>query len=326
MLGAEFQHRALLGGTLVGFACGYVGAWVGLRRMALTTEALSHAIFPGVAIAAACGCISTLGLFFGGLASALLVAGGADAVARSSRLKQDAALGILYACSYAAGVTVLSASGKLLVVERLLLGDLFALSNVDLWQLWAVVVGIVPVLVLLERPLAIVLFNSDVARSMGIRAGAVNAFLTISLVIISVVSFKSSGVVPVVALLLAPGATMRMLSDRLSSILWGGAILGSLGAFAGICLSCALNIVSGGVCIALVLGFSFLLVYRFAPSRRMHNARGMGVPSREDVLSFRQSPLLQGNCAQSRMLPAVPPPLSPVGLTAAQAAALKEAR
>jgi len=281
MLGAEFQHRALLGGTLVGFACGYVGAWVGLRRMALTTEALSHAIFPGVAIAAAWGCISTLGLFFGGLASALLVAGGADAVARSSRLKQDAALGILYACSYAAGVTVLSASGKLLVVEHLLLGDLFALSNVDLWQLWAVVVGIVPVLVLLERPLAIVLFNADVARSMGIRAGAVNALLTISLVFISVVSFKSSGVVPVVALLLAPGATMRMLSDRLSIILWGGAILGSLGAFAGICLSCALNIVSGGVCIALVLGFSFLLVYRLAPSRRRHT------PAAQESLSAK---------------------------------------
>jgi hypothetical protein len=76
---------------------------------------------------------------------------------------------------------------------------------------------------------------------------------------------------------------MRVLSDRLSTILWGSAILGSLGAFAGICLSCAINIVSGGVCIALVLGLSFLLVHQFAPSHRMHSARRRPALSRSSV-------------------------------------------
>ena len=326
MLDAEFQKRALLGGTLVGFACGYVGAWAGLRRMALTTEALSHAIFPGVAIAASCGGMSPLWLFFGGLSSALLVAGGAEAIARSSRLKPDAALAILYACSYASGVVVLFASGNLRLVEHLLLGDLFALSNVDLWQIWAVVCGVVPALVLLERPLAISLFNAEVACSMGIRVGAVSAFFTVSLVLASVVSFKASGVVPVVALLLAPGATMRVLSDRLSTILWGSAILGSLGAFAGICLSCAINIVSGGVCIALVLGLSFLLVHQFAPPHRMHSARGADRHFPEAVFHSRQSTLLPGRLSAIEHSNTRPTTQSPIRVAAAQQAARREAR
>jgi len=94
MGGQEFARRALVGAALAGFQCGYVGAWVVLRRMALTTEALSHSLFPGLAIATALIGLSPLGLLLGGALGALFVAGGAEFISRTSRLKPESALGM----------------------------------------------------------------------------------------------------------------------------------------------------------------------------------------------------------------------------------------
>lgn len=265
MLSHDFARRALLGGALAGFLCGYIGAWAVLRRMALTTDALSHAMFPGLAIAAACVGLSPLGLLLGGLCAALFVAGGAEIISRTSRLKPESAIGILYTGSYAVGLAVLAASGTRAHIEHWLFGDIFALGNADLWQLWAVAAVVVPLLVALERPLALALIGEDVARSMGIRTGAVKMLVTISLVLAALVSFKAGGVVPAVALLIAPGATMRLLTDRLPVMLWGSAALGTAGALGGVLLSYKLNTVSGGACIALVQGAFFFTAFIFAP-------------------------------------------------------------
>ena len=164
MLSHEFARRALLGGALAGFLCGIVGAWAVLRRMALTTDALSHAMFPGLAIAAACVGLSPLGLLLGGLLAALFVAGGAEIISRTSRVKADAATGILYTGAYAVGLAVLAATGTRAHIEHWLFGDIFGLGNSDLWQLWTVAVVVVPLLVALERPLALAVIGEDVAR------------------------------------------------------------------------------------------------------------------------------------------------------------------
>ena len=286
MLSHEFARRALLGGALAGFLCGIVGAWAVLRRMALTTDALSHAMFPGLAIAAACVGLSPLGLLLGGLLAALFVAGGAEIISRTSRVKADAATGILYTGAYAVGLAVLAATGTRAHIEHWLFGDIFALGNTDLWQLWAVAVVVVPLLVALERPLTLAVIGEDVARSMGIRTGAVKMLATISLVLAALVSFKAGGVVPAVALLIAPGATMRLLTDRFPVMLWGSAALGTCGALGGVTLSYALNTVSGGACIALVQGVLFFTAFIFAPQNGVIARR-----RREDHLceeSFRR--------------------------------------
>ena len=265
MLHHDFVRRALLGGALAGFLCGYVGGWVVLRRMALTTEALSHAMFPGLAVAAALVGLSPLGMLAGGVLAALLVAGGAEFITRSSRQKPDAALGTLYTSAYAVGLTVLAASGTRAHIEHWLFGDIFALGNQDLWQLWTVALVVVPLLVAQERPLALAVVGEDVARSMGIRVTALRFLVVACVVFAALASFHAGGVVPVVALLVAPAATMRLLTDRLGVTLWGGAALGTAGALGGVLLSYALNDVSGGACIALVLGSVFLATFVFAP-------------------------------------------------------------
>ena len=265
MLHHDFVHRALLGAALTGFLCGYVGGWVVLRRMALTTEALSHAMFPGLAIAAALVGLSPLGLLAGGLLAALLVAGGAEALTRTSRLKADAALGILYSTAYAVGLAVLAACGVRAHIEHWLFGDIFALGNQDLWQLWAVALVVVPLLVALQRPLMLAILGEDVARSMGIPVTALRFLVVACVVFAAIASFHAGGVVPIVALLIAPAATMRLLTDRLGATLWGSAALGTAGALGGVLLSYTLNEVPGGACIALVLGTVFLATFIFAP-------------------------------------------------------------
>lgn len=265
MLSHDFARRALIGAALSGFLCGFVGAWAVLRRMALITDALSHAMFPGLAIAAACVGLSPLGLLMGGLLAALFVAAGAEIISRTSRLKPDCAMGILYTGSYAVGLAVLAGSGTRAHIEHWLFGDIFALGNDDLWQLWAAAAVVVPLLVALERPLALTLVGEDVARSMCVHTGTMKMLVTLSLVLAALVSFKAGGVVPVVALLIAPGTTMRLLTDRLPVMLWGSAALGSAGALGGILLSYALNTLSGGACIALVQGAFFFTAFVFAP-------------------------------------------------------------
>jgi len=152
MAGHDFARRALIGAALSGFHCGFVGAWAVLRRMALTTDALSHAMFLALAIAAACvGLLPPLGLLMGGSLAALLVAAGAEIISRTSRLKPDCAIGILYTGSYAAGLAVLAASGTRAHLEHWLFGDIFALGNADFWHLWTVAAVVAPLLVALER-------------------------------------------------------------------------------------------------------------------------------------------------------------------------------
>jgi len=261
----EFVRRAFFGAGLAGLLCGFIGAWVVLRRLALTTDALSHAMFPGLAVAAACCGLSPLGLAVGGLLAGLLTAGGAQFISRSSRLKQDAALGLLYTLAYTAGLIVLAASGLRAHLDHWLFGHLFALADRDLWQLWMVTLAILPLFTALERALALTVCGEEVARSMGIRTGALLALLLAGIVLAALASFHACGVVPAVALLIAPAATMRLLTDRLAVTIWGGALLGAGGALGGTLLALVLNQVSGGACIALVLGSCFLAVYVFAP-------------------------------------------------------------
>src|SRR3954464_10372194 len=103
----EFMQRALVGGAIIGFTNGFLGAFVVLRRMALMADSLSHSLLPGLAVALLLFGLAPVGLFFGALVAALIVAVGAQFMARNSRLKEDTALGILYTVAFSIGVVLI---------------------------------------------------------------------------------------------------------------------------------------------------------------------------------------------------------------------------
>jgi ABC-type Mn2+/Zn2+ transport system permease subunit len=273
----EFMRRVLVGGALVGFTNGFLGAFVVLRRLALMADSLSHSLLPGLALGLMiAGGLYPSALFIGALVAALIVAIGAQLIARTSRLKEDTALGALYTVAFSVGVVLISFIKVRVSLLHFLFGNILGLSNSDLWMIYAISLVVVPLLAGLQRPLLLTLFDPSVAASQGIRVNLLNLILMVSLVLTMIASLQAIGVIMLLGLLIIPAATVYLLCDSYPAMLWGGGAIGLVGSCTGLLLSYHLNLPSGA-CIVLVLGVILLAAYLFSPRyglfRRLHPAR-----------------------------------------------------
>jgi ABC-type Mn2+/Zn2+ transport system permease subunit len=192
------------------------------------------------------------------------VAVGAQLLSRGTRVKEDTALGILYTVAFSTGVILLSVVKVRVSLMHYLFGNILGVSNQDLWTAYAVALVVLPLLVALERPLGLLLFDSVVARSQGIATGALNLVLVLALALTMVSSLQAVGVILLLGLLISPAATVYLLCDSLPVMLWGGGALGVVGSVLGLWLSYRLEVPSGA-CIVLVLGLFFCLAYLLSP-------------------------------------------------------------
>jgi len=272
----EFMRRVLIGSVLIGFTNGFLGAFVVLRRLALMADSLSHSLLPGLAIAMLLYGLAPAGLFVGALVAALCVALGAQMVSRTSRLKEDTALGALYTVAFSLGVVLIGFVKARVDLLHYLFGNILGLADSDLWIIYAISLVVVPLLTALQRPLLITLFDPSVAASQGIRVNWLNFLLMVSLVLTMVASLRAVGVIMLLGLLIIPAAMVYLLCDSYPAMLFGGGALGVFGSCAGLLLSYWLNLASGA-CIVLVLGVLLLLAYLFSPRyglfRRLRPAR-----------------------------------------------------
>lgn len=260
----EFMRRVFVGGALIGFTNGFLGAFVVLRRLALMADSLSHSLLPGLALGFMLFGFAPAGLFFGALVAALFVALGAQLLARSSRLKEDTALGILYTVAFSLGVVLIAFVKVRVSLMHYLFGNILGLSNTDLWTAYGISLVVVPLLVALQRPLLVTLFDPTVAITQGIRVNLLNLVLMICLVLTMIASLQAVGVILLLGLLIAPAATVYLLCDSYPAMLWGGGFLGMFGSCTGLLLSYWLDLPSGA-CIVLVLGLIFFAAYVFSP-------------------------------------------------------------
>ncbi|HEY3899290.1 MAG TPA: metal ABC transporter permease [Chthoniobacter sp.] len=273
----EFMRRVMVGGALVGFTNGFLGAFVVLRRLALMADSLSHSLLPGLALGLMiAGGLSPVALFIGALVAALIVAIGAQLVARTSRLKEDTALGALYTVAFSLGVVLISFVKVRVDLLHYLFGNILGLSDSDLWIIYGISLLVVPLLAALQRPLLLTLFDPSVAVSQGIRVNWLSFLLMACLVLTMVASLQAIGVIMLLGLLIIPAATVYLLCDSYPAMLWGGGAIGMLGSCLGLLLSYRLNLPSGA-CIVLVLGVFLFFAYLFSPRyglfRRLRPAR-----------------------------------------------------
>lgn len=259
-----FMQRALAACVLIGFLNGFLGGFVMLRRMALMADSLSHSLLPGLAVGVLLFGLAPAGLFMGALSAALMVALGAQLLARGARVKEDSALAILYTVAFSAGVVLLSFVKVRVSLLHYLFGNVLGVSNQDLWVAYGVAVVVLPLLVAAERPLQLLLFEPAVARSQGIATGLLSIGLVVALVLTMVSSLQAVGVILLLGLLISPAATVYLLCDSYPALLWGGGALGVFGSVSGLWLSYWLGLPSGA-CIVLVLGAMFCLAYLFSP-------------------------------------------------------------
>lgn len=260
----EFMQRALLGCILIGFTNGFLSAFVVLRRMALLADALSHSLLPGLAIGAIFFGLAPLGLFFGALSAAALVALGGQLISGSSRLKEDTSIAALYTIAFALGILLLNYSRVRVDLHHFLFGNILGLTNLDLWISYGISAVTLLVLISQQRALLLTLFDPTVATSQGIPVKRLLYLLMMLMVLAMISSLQAVGVVLSLGLLVLPGATIYLWCDSFDAMAWGGGVLGALGSVIGLLFSYWANIGSGPA-IVLVLGVFLVVSYLFSP-------------------------------------------------------------
>ena len=269
-LAFPFMVRGLVASALVGALCAVMGTYVVLRGMAFFGDALAHAILPGVAV----GYLATGGgrrpLFWWALATAILVSLGIGAVARRGRLKEDTAIGIVFAGMFALGIALISTvRGYAVDLAHFLFGNVLGVSKGDLVLIGAFGGGTLLAVVLFYKEFLVITFDPDLAATLRLPTGLLRNLLLVLIAVTVVVSLQTVGVALMLAMLVTPAATAYLLVKRFSSMMVVGAGLGALSGVLGLYLSYWTGIASGAAIVLVATGL-FLLVLLAGQSGLLH--------------------------------------------------------
>ena len=214
----EFMRRALVGGLALALSGAPVGVFLLLRRMALTGDAMAHAILPGAAIGYLVSGLSLGAMTIGGLVAGCVVAVGAGAVARATALREDASLAAFYLISLALGVTIVSMRGSSLDLLHVLFGNVLALDDATLFLLASISSLTLIALALLYRPLVLETVDPSFLSSVS-RAGAPTQLLFLAIVVMNLVAgFNALGTLLAVGLMMLPAACARLWAAQLTGM------------------------------------------------------------------------------------------------------------
>ena len=283
-LNYPFMVRGLLAAIMVGVVCAAVGTYVVLRGMAFFGDALAHAILPGVAFGYLMGGGERGPLFWWGLATAVLTSLGIGALSRSARLKEDTAIGIVFAGMFALGIAMISSVRNYAAdLTHLLFGDVLGVSPSDLWII-AVFGGLIGLAILLfYKELLVLSFDPTLAATLRIPARFFEYLLYILIAVTTMISLNTVGVSLMVAMLITPAATAYLLTRRLPVMMASAAAIGALSGVIGLYLSFYVNIASGAAIVLTATAFFVLAWAGRALQRALHDRRA-GSAAQQHIL------------------------------------------
>jgi ABC-type Mn2+/Zn2+ transport system permease subunit len=258
-----FMQRGMLAAVIVGIVCAVIGCYVVLRGMAFIGDALSHAILPGVAISYLLGS----NLLVGALVAAVVVALGIGLFSRRGVVKEDTAIGILFAAALALGVALISSIRTYAVdLSHILFGNILGVSPSDLLLIAILSIIVLSTILVLYRPFLVISFDPVLASTLRMPAELLRNLMLILLAITVVVSLQTVGISLVAAMLITPAASAYLLARRLPSMMALAALIGALSSILGLYFSYYLNIASGSAIVLVATGI-FVLAFLFAPGR-----------------------------------------------------------
>lgn len=262
-LAYTFMQRGLLAAVMVGVLCSVMGSYVVLRSMAFLGDAMAHAILPGVALAYLLG----WNLSLGGLLAAIVVALGIGMLSRQGTIKEDTAIGILFAAALSLGVAMISSIRTYAVdLSHILFGNILGVSTTDLWMISGLGLIVLISVAVLYKPFLVISFDPVLAATLRLPHELLRYVMLILMALTIVVSIQTVGVGLVAAMLVTPAATAYLLTRRLSSMMALSAFLGALSGVSGLYVSFYANIASGSA-IVLTATLLFLLAYIFSPRK-----------------------------------------------------------
>jgi manganese/iron transport system permease protein len=260
-LSYEFMQRGMIAAVLVGIVCAVVGTYVVLRGMAFFGDALAHTILPGIALGYIVSGGAREPLFWWALGTSVAAALGIGAISKNAAIKEDTAIGIIFAGMFALGIALISTVRSYAVdLSHFLFGDVLSVSMSSLWLI--LIFGGVVLLVIFAFYKAFMTLSFDpvLAATLRLPVTLLNNLLLGLIAVTISVSLQTVGVALMVAMLVTPAATAYLLTHRLSKMMLLAAIVASLSGVIGLYLSYYLSIASGAA-IVLTATVFFLLAF-----------------------------------------------------------------
>ena len=257
----SFMLRGLTAAVLVGIVCAVVGTYVVLRGMAFFGDALAHTILPGVALGYLFSNGATDTLFWWALGTAVIAALGIGAISKGSQVKEDTAIGIIFAGMFALGIALISTVRSYAVdLSHFLFGDVLGVSSQSLWLI--LIFGGIVLLTIFAfyKEFLTLSFDPILAVTLRLPVGLLENLLLALIAVTIAVSLQTVGVALMVAMLVTPAATAYLLTHRLPVMMALAATFASLSGVIGLYLSYYLSIASGAAIVLTATAF-FLLVF-----------------------------------------------------------------
>ncbi|GAC67032.1 metal ABC transporter permease [Gordonia soli] len=256
----SFMRDAFLASGVAAVVCALISCWIVLIGWSLMGDAVSHAVLPGVVLSYIVGVPFAIGaVIFGFLAVTLI-----GTIRDTSRVKEDAAIGIVFTTLFALGLVLVSATPSQTDLNHILFGNVLGVSGADLWQLLALAALVVLVLAIKRRDLTLYAFDPIHAHAIGMSRRLLGAILLGLLALTCVVALQVVGVILVVAMLIIPGASAHLLTDRFDRMLLIAPALALVATVAGIYISYGADVSPGGM-VVVTQGVMFAAIYLFAP-------------------------------------------------------------
>ncbi|ENZ3655788.1 iron/manganese ABC transporter permease subunit SitC [Salmonella enterica subsp. enterica serovar Muenchen] len=258
--GYQYMLNAMWVSAMVGGLCAFLSCYLMLKGWSLIGDALSHSIVPGVAGAWMLGLPFSLGAFLsGGLA-----AGSMLFLNQRSRLKEDAIIGLIFSSFFGVGLFMVSLNPMSVNIQTIILGNVLAIAPADIAQLAIIGAASLTILLLKWKDLMVVFFDETHAHSIGLNPGRLKLLFFTLLSVSTVAALQTVGAFLVICLVVTPGATAWLLTDRFPRLLMIAVVIGSLTSFLGAWLSYWLDGATGGI-IVVMQTLLFITAFIFAP-------------------------------------------------------------
>jgi manganese/iron transport system permease protein len=275
----DYMLKAMFISALVGGVCAFLSAYLMLKGWSLMGDALGHSVVPGVAGAYLLHLPYAAGAFLAGLLAAL----GMALVKQRTRLREDAIIGLVFTSFFAAGLLMASIYPTAVNIQTIVLGNILAISDEDAVQV--VIISAVSLVILLAkwRDLMVVFFDERQARTVGINATGLKMLFFTLLAACTVAALQTVGACLVIAMVVTPGATAYLLTDRFGRLLAMSVAIGAVTSFLGAYISYFVDGATGGVIVTLQT-LLFLAAFFLAPkhgvlaTRRRSSASEGAIP------------------------------------------------
>jgi manganese transport system permease protein len=276
----EFMVKAIWVSALVGMVCATLSCYMTLKGWSLMGDAVSHAVLPGVAVAYLLNLPLAVGAFVFGVGSAIAI----GFIKSQTRVKEDTAIGLVFTGLFALGLVLISKVRSSIDLTHILFGNVLGIADADIVQTVIISIITLVTLAILRKDLMLFCFDSTHARSIGLNTTFLYYALLSLLSLTAVAALQTVGIVLVVAMLVTPGATAYLLTDRFDRMMLIAMVSGIFSSVIGTYISYYIDGSTGG-CIVVLQTLLFLVAMIFAPKHgllaKRRNDRSLPLADRD---------------------------------------------